>query len=239
MKIGLFIPCMVDQFYPETGIALVKLLKKAGADFEYPYEQTCCGQPAYNTGYQDDCLPIAKRFIDLFIKYDYIVAPSGSCLSMVKVHYPTLEFDNHYKQLSLELSKKVFEFSEFFVNILQVTEFGSTFKGKVTYHDACHLLRELKIKDEPRKLMQNVKGLELIESENNDKCCGFGGTFSVKFSGLSDSMGEDKADGIIKTGADYVVANDNSCLMQIQDALIKKNSRIKPIHLAELLAEGI
>jgi len=239
MKIGLFIPCLVDQFFPETGIALVKLLKKAGVNFEYPFEQTCCGQPAYNTGYQKECIPIAKKFIDLFIRYDYIVAPSGSCLSMVKIHYPKLEFDSEYKKLSLELSNKVFEFSDFFVNVLKFTDFDSKFKGKVTYHDACHLLRELNIKDEPRILMKNVKGLELIESENHDKCCGFGGTFSVKFPDLSDSMGCDKADGIIKTGVDFVVANDNSCLMQIHDALQKKNSKIKTIHLAELLAEGL
>jgi len=158
---------------------------------------------------------------------------------MVKVNYPKLDFDNHYKELSVELSKKVYEFSEFFVKILKITDFNSTFEGKATYHDACHLLRELNIKDEPRILMQNVKGLELVESENHDKCCGFGGTFSVKFPGLSDSMGADKADGIIKTGADYVIANDDSCLMQIQDALLKKNSKIKTIHLAKVLAEGL
>ncbi len=239
MKTGLFIPCLVDQFFPDTGIALVKLLKKAGIDFDYPYEQTCCGQPAYNTGYQNETIPIAKRFIDIFIKYDYVVAPSGSCLSMVKVNYPKLEFDEHYKKLANELSAKVFEFSDFFVNVQKITDFSSGFKGKVTYHDACHLLRELNIKDEPRVLMSKVKGLELVESENHDKCCGFGGTFSVKYQGLSDSMGLDKADGIIKSGADYVVANDNSCLMQIQDSLLKKNSKIKTIHLAELLAEGL
>lgn len=230
---------MVDQFFPDTGIALTKLLKKTGVDFEYPNEQTCCGQSAFNTGYQDDCLPVAKRFIDLFIKYDYVVAPSGPCLSMIKINYPKLEFDNQYKELSVELTNKVFEFSDFFVNVLQITDFQSPFTGKVTYHDSCHLLRELNIKDEPRKLMRNVKGLEFIESENHDKCCGFSGTFSVKFSGLSDIMGDDKAEGIIKTGADYVAANDNSCLMQIQEALIRKNSKIKTIHLAELLAEGL
>lgn len=239
MKVGLFIPCLVDQFFPNTGIALVKLLKKSKIDFEYPNEQTCCGQPLYNTGYQKNCLPIAKRFIDIFIKYDYIIAPSGSCLSMVKNNYLNLKFENKYNQLSRTLSTKVFEFSEFFVNILNYTNFESKFIGKATYHHSCHLLRELNIKDEPRILMKNVKGLELIESENHNKCCGFGGTFSVKYSDLSDSMGLDKADGIIKTNVDFVIASDDSCLMQIKDALQKRKSKIKTIHLAEVLAEGL
>jgi len=239
MKVGLFIPCLVDQFFPDTAIALVKLLKKSKIDFEYPDQQTCCGQPLYNTGYQKNCLPIAKRFIDIFIKYDYIIAPSGSCLSMVKNNYPNLKFEDKYEQLSKILAGKVFEFSEFFVKILNYTDFESKFIGKATYHDSCHLLRELNIKNEPRILMKNVKGLELVESNNHDKCCGFGGTFSVKYPDLSDSMGIDKADDIIDTNVDFVIANDDSCLMQIKDALQKRKSKIKTIHLAQVLAEGL
>jgi L-lactate dehydrogenase complex protein LldE len=158
---------------------------------------------------------------------------------MVKNNYPNLKFENQYDELSKTLSKKVFEFSEFFVKILKCTDFESKFIGKATYHDSCHLLRELNVKDEPRILMKNVKGLELVESENHNKCCGFGGTFSVKYAGLSDSMGDDKADGIIKTDADFVIAGDDSCLMQIKDALQKRKSKIKTIHLAEVLAEGL
>jgi L-lactate dehydrogenase complex protein LldE len=239
MKVGLFIPCLVDQFYPQTGISLVKILKKLKIDFEYPMEQTCCGQPMYNTGYRNEAKILARRFIDLFAKYDYVVAPSGSCTSMVKVLYPTLDFNDIYSDLSRTLSGRMLEFSEFLVDKLGVVDLGSTFKGKATYHNSCHLLRELGISTQPRTLIQNIKGIEFIESENSTICCGFGGTFSVKFPEISSSMVQEKVEGLLKTGAEYVILSDNSCQMQIDGYLQKNKLPMKAVHLADVLACGL
>lgn len=239
MKVGLFIPCFVDQFFPETGISLVKILRRLNVDFEYPEEQTCCGQPAFNTGYRRETKSLAKRFIDIFSQYDCVVAPSGSCVTMVKIFYPTLDFDSKYMNLSTELSKKIFEFSEFLVDKLNVIDIGSVFNGTVTYHDSCHLLRELKVEAQPRTLLKNVQGVKFIESDNSKNCCGFGGTFAVKFSEISASMVEDKVDGILRSKADYVVANDSSCLMNIDGFIKKNNLPIKALHLIDLLAHNL
>jgi L-lactate dehydrogenase complex protein LldE len=239
MKVGLFIPCLVDQFYPSTAIAVVKILKKFKVDFDYPQQQTCCGQPAYNTGYRKEAAKMAEKFIDNFIPFDCIIAPSGSCTSMVKLLYPNLEFSDEYQKKCKELVSKVYEFSDFLVNQLKVTDTGSSFKGKVTYHSSCHLTRELGIKNEPRILISGMKNVEFIESENTEECCGFGGTFSIKFPELSTSMGEDKVKGMLKTGAEYIIGGDNSCLMQIDGIINKNKFPIKTIHLAEALAEGL
>jgi L-lactate dehydrogenase complex protein LldE len=239
MKVGLFIPCLVDQFFPETAIAVCKIFKKLKIDIDYPIEQTCCGQPAYNTGYRKEAQKIAKRFIDVFNKYEYIVAPSGSCVSMVKILYPTLNFDNTYSTLCAELTSKIFEFSEFLVDKLNIVDLDSTFKGKATYHSSCHLTRELGVKEPPKILIKNVKGIEFIESENSEECCGFGGTFAVKFKEISTSMAEDKVEALLKTGAQYVIGGDNSCLMNIDGIIKLRNLPIKTIHLAEVLAYGL
>jgi L-lactate dehydrogenase complex protein LldE len=239
MRVSLFIPCLVDQFFPQTGAAMVKVLRKLGVMVDYPSEQTCCGQPAFNTGYHREAIQLAERFIKIFSNAEYIVAPSGSCVSMVKVFYPELDLSPSFKEQSHAIAAKTFEFSEFLVNVLHVSDVGARFPAKATYHDACHLLRELKIKTEPRQLLRNVKGLELVEMEHSETCCGFGGTFSVKFPEISTAMAEEKIDAIHRAGVNYVVANDSSCLMQIAGLLARKKSPVKTIHLAEVLGNEL
>lgn len=239
MKISLFIPCLVDQFAPEVGVATIKILEKLGCAIDYPYEQTCCGQPAFNTGYRDDAKILAERFINLFANSEYIVAPSGSCVSMVKVFYDQLDLSKEARDKLIHIKNNIFELTEFIVNVLKVTDVGASFKGRVTYHESCHLLRELHISKEPKELIKNVKGVEYIEMRESDRCCGFGGTFSFKFPELSTTITEDKVVNIINSGAEYVVANDTSCLMNIDGVLKRKGSKVKTLHIAELLAAGL
>jgi len=239
MKVSLFIPCLTDQFFPQVGINLYKVLKKAGAEVDYPDEQTCCGQPAFNSGYHTEAVELAQRFLRIFRNAQYIVAPSGSCTSMVKMFYPEILDDPGTHQLLHEITAKTYEFSDFLVNVMGISDLGVHFPHRVTYHDACHLLRELKVKEAPRNLMRHVRGLELIEMEESENCCGFGGTFSVKFQEISTAMAEDKAAAIARTGAEYVVANDSSCLMQIGGYLSRNGLTAKPLHLADLLGQGL
>jgi L-lactate dehydrogenase complex protein LldE len=239
MKVSLFIPCLTDQFFPRVGLNLVKILKKAGASVDYPMEQTCCGQPAFNSGYHEEAIELAERFLRVFRQAEYIVAPSGSCTSMVKIFYPEIVLDQHLSELLHEVVSKTYEFSEFLVNVMGITDFGARFPHKVTYHDACHLLRELKVKHPPRELIRHVQDIQFVEMENSEDCCGFGGTFSVKFPEISTAMAEDKARAIVASGAEYVVANDSSCLMQIAGYLSRKGLAAKPLHLAELIGENM
>jgi L-lactate dehydrogenase complex protein LldE len=226
MRVGLFIPCFVDQLFPKVGIAMVQVLGRLKINVDYPAAQTCCGQPAFNTGYWDEARQLAQRCREIFAGYDAVVCPSGSCTAMVR---------NFYPELGVE-PPATFEFAEFLVKRLGVTDVGARFPAKVTYHDACHALRELRLKDEPRQLLRNVRGLELIEMNEAETCCGFGGTFSVKFPMISYAMDEVKCASIALTGAAYVVSSDSSCLMQIAGCLQKQKSPVKTIHLAEVLA---
>jgi L-lactate dehydrogenase complex protein LldE len=239
MKVSLFIPCLTDQFFPRVGLNLVKILKKAGASVDYPMEQTCCGQPAFNSGYHEEAIELAERFLRVFRQAEYIVAPSGSCTSMVKIFYPEIVLNHNLSELLHEVVSKTYEFSEFLVNVMGITDLGARFPHKVTYHDACHLLRELKVKHPPRELIRHVRDIQFVEMENSEDCCGFGGTFSVKFPEISTAMAEDKARAIVASGAEYVVANDSSCLMQIAGYLSRKGLAAKPLHLAELLGENM
>ena len=240
MEVSLFIPCLVDQFYPQVGVSLVKLLRKLGIKVAYPIDQTCCGQPAFNTGYHEEALELAQRFLRIFDSgAEYIVCPSGSCTSMVKVFYPELVHDHGLRDVLERVTSRIYEFSDFVVNILGIVDLGARFPYKVTYHDVCHLLRELKIKDSPRTLIRHVRDIEFIELENSESCCGFGGTFSVKFPDISTAIGQDKVASILKTGADFVVANDSSCLMHIGGCLARMGLPTKTIHLAELLASDL
>ena len=239
MKVSLFIPCLVDQFFPSVGMNLFKILKKIGLSVNYPLEQTCCGQPAFNGGYHADACELAQRFLEIFGNSEYIVTPSGSCASMVKIFYPEILDHSTYKEPLQEITKNIFEFSDFLVNIIGVKDLGVTFPHRVTYHDACHLLRELQIHQAPRELIKNIQGIELVEMEESETCCGFGGMFSVKFPAISIAMAEDKSSAITKTGADYVIANDSSCLMQIGGYLSRHNIPIKPLHLADLLGGNL
>jgi L-lactate dehydrogenase complex protein LldE len=223
MRVGLFIPCFIDQLFPNVGIAMVQVMRRLKIDVDYPTAQTCCGQPAFNTGYWDEARPLAQRYREIFTGYDAVVSPSGSCTAMVR---------NFYPELGVE-PPATFEFAEFLVKRLGVTDVGAKFPAKVTYHDACHALRELRLKDEPRQLLRHVRGLELIEMAEAETCCGFGGTFSVKFPQISHAMDEFKCRSIQQTGAEFVVSTDSSCLMQIAASLPQP---IKTIHLAEVLA---
>ena len=237
MKVSLFIPCLTDQFFPESGMNMVKVLRRVGVDVEYKNDQTCCGQPAFNSGYHEEARALAERFIDLFSDAEYIVAPSGSCTSMVKIFYgDLLALSPSHEKRAMEMRSRTFEFTEFLVDVLKIEDVGAVFPSRISFHDACHGLRELKIKSQPRRLLSNVKGLELIEMPNAEVCCGFGGTFSVKHANISSAMAEEKIDSILAMPIDHVVSIDSSCLMQIQGMLSRKGSRITTRHIADVLA---
>ena len=238
MKVQLFIPCFVDQLYPQTAFNMVKVLEKAGCEVLYNTNQTCCGQPAFNAGFCNESKVVAEKFLADFDTVDYVVAPSASCVGFIRNYYPGL-FENDILQNKIkDLGKRTFEFSEFLTDIVKVEDFGASFPEKITYHDSCAALRECKIKDGPRRLLRNVKGLELIEMNDVETCCGFGGTFSVKFEGISIAMAEQKITNIIDTQASYIVSTDCSCMMQLSGVIKKKNLPLKTFHLADILASG-
>ena len=237
MKVEAFIPCFIDQFYPETAFNFIKVLEKAGCEVNYNPEQTCCGQPAFNSGYWKEARKLAVKFFEDFKGDSLIVTPSASCSGYVKNYFHKL-FENDVKQTEAckTLGKRIVEFSDFLVNMLKITDLGSEFQHRVTFHDSCAGLREYGIKQEPRKLLEQVKGIELVEMENLETCCGFGGTFSAKFHHISTAMTEQKVENALQTGAKYIVSTEASCLMNM-DAYIKKNKfTIKTIHLADVLA---
>jgi L-lactate dehydrogenase complex protein LldE len=241
MRVSLFITCLVDQLYPQVGTAMVTTLRRLGVDVSFNEAQTCCGQPAFNSGYRNDARALAKHFIDVFEhdRADFIVAPSGSCTAMVRNFYGELfhDDDESRRKALADVQVRLREFSEFLVNELKVEDVGATFNGKVTYHDACHLLRELNISEAPRRLIRAVRGVNFVEMEAPDTCCGFGGTFSVKFGEISSAILHEKLERIKRSDVDYVIANDSSCLMQIAGGLSRAGSNIKTMHLAELLVK--
>lgn len=241
MRIALFIPCFVDHYFPQAGIAITRVLERLGHTVDYPEGQTCCGQPAFNAGYWDEARPLALRTLDLFATADAVVSASGSCGAMMKVFTPELLKDTSRAADARALAGKVWEFSDFLVNRLGVTDVGATFPHRVTFHDGCHGLRELGIKSQPRRLLEKVSGLELIEMPEAESCCGFGGTFSVKFSHISEAMAEVKCHSALATEAEYIISNDSSCLMQIQGWLEKNHPapRPKTLHLAEVLDNAL
>jgi L-lactate dehydrogenase complex protein LldE len=238
MKVQLFIPCFIDQLYPQTAFNMIKVLEKACCDVAYNTNQTCCGQPAFNAGFLSEARAVAGKFLKDFDTVDYIVAPSASCVGFVRNYYPKL-FDNaashnHVK----DLGKRVYEFSEFLTKVLKIENFGAELNGKATYHDSCAALRECGIKEGPRSLLQHVKGLELVEMADNETCCGFGGTFSVKFEPISIGMADQKISHAIATGAEYIISTDLSCLMQLDGFIKHKQVPLKTMHLADVLASG-
>jgi L-lactate dehydrogenase complex protein LldE len=238
LQVQLFIPCFVDQLYPDTAFSMIKVLEKAGCTVTYNTEQTCCGQPAFNAGFWDEAKSVCTKFIKDFSGANYVVTPSASCAGFVKNYYTKL-FDNSSLHNEVkDLGKRVVEFSEFMVNILKVENVGATLNGKATYHDSCAALRECKIKEEPRKLLSKVKGLQLSEMNDVETCCGFGGTFAVKFESISIGMGEQKVENAINTGAEYLISTDISCLMHLQGYINNKGHKIKTMHLADVLASG-
>jgi L-lactate dehydrogenase complex protein LldE len=239
LNVHLFIPCFVDQLFPETGFNMVNVLEKAGCTVSYNVNQTCCGQPAYNAGFIPDARAVCSKFLNDFKEAECIVAPSASCTGFVRNYFPKL-FDNASVHNEVkELGARIFEFSEFLVNVLKVTDFHAELNAKATYHDSCAALRECKIKFEPRKLLSNVKGLELVEMEDVETCCGFGGTFAVKFEPISIAMADQKINHALKTGAQYIISTDLSCLMHLDGYIKHKGVHLKTVHIADVLAGNI
>lgn len=238
MLVDLFIPCFIDQIYPDTAFNMIKVLEKVGCTVNYNAEQTCCGQPAFNGGYWDQCKEVGEKFIRDFPNDRYIVSPSASCVGMVKNYYPELFHNtvlhNEYKIVQ----KNIYEFTDFLVNVLNVTNVGAKLEGIATYHDSCSGLREVGIKNEPRVLLSNVKGLELREMNDTDTCCGFGGTFSVKYEPIAVGMAEQKMINAEATQAEYLISTDQSCLMHLNGLLQKQGKRMKLMHIADVLASG-
>lgn len=233
MTVDIFIPCFVDQLYPATAFNMVKVLEKAGCTVHYNEKQTCCGQPAFNAGFVKDAATVAQYFQDTFCNAEQIVSPSASCTGFINNYQPSI-----LKQEGSEQLAKAKEFSQFLVNDLGQTNFNAVFPHKVTYHDSCSGLRECGIKKEPRLLLQKVQGLELVEMHDNETCCGFGGTFAMKFASISVAMAEQKIQNAMDSGAEYIVSTDLSCLMQIQSVIDRQSLQMKTIHLADVLSAG-
>jgi L-lactate dehydrogenase complex protein LldE len=236
-RVTLFVTCLVDQLFPKIGLGMADVLERLGYDLDFPEAQTCCGQPAFNSGHWDEARDVARYFLDVFRDSEYVVCPSGSCASMVAHHFEEL-FAGEPDRLeqTLALKPRVWEFSQFLLDVAKVEDVGARLDRVVTFHDSCHGLRELRIKDGPRRLLSHVRGLELREMETAEECCGFGGTFSVKFPEISGGMARTKIDSILQTGADAVVGLDSSCLLQIEGALRRAGSGVRAMHLAEVLA---
>lgn len=238
MNVQIFIPCFMDQLYPQTGFNMVKVLKKAGCTVSYNREQTCCGQPAFNAGFRGEAKDVCKKFIKDFSGTDYIVAPSASCVGFVRNYYTDLFKEGLLTADVFNLQKRLFEFSEFLTKVLHIDNFGAVLNGKATYHDSCAALRECKLKAEPRQLLQQVVGLELIEMDDVETCCGFGGTFAVKFEDISAAMADQKVYHALATKADYIISTDISCLMHLEGYIRHKKLPLKTLHLADVLASG-
>jgi L-lactate dehydrogenase complex protein LldE len=235
-RVGLFVTCLVDLMRPSVGFAAVKLLEEAGCRVEVPI-QTCCGQPAYNSGDRGTTRDLAERMIEAFRGFDYVVAPSGSCAGTVKTHYPELFADDpNWLPKANALAARTYELTSFLVDVLGVTKVDAAFTGEVTYHDSCSGLRELGVKAQPRKLLASVEGLTLVELPESDVCCGFGGTFAVKYGDISNAIVEAKTANIASTGAETVLAGDLGCCMNIAGKLTREGKRIAVRHVAEVLA---
>ncbi len=239
MEIELFIPCFIDQIHPETAGNLVKVLEKAGCKINYNPKQTCCGQPAFNAGYVKEAKEIASKFINDFSGALPIVCPGASCSGYILTRYPNYFAGTENESKCNKLCNNLFELCDFLVNFLKITDLGSVFNAKVTYHDSCTALREYGIKEEPRKLLSNVKGLELIEMKDSETCCGFGGTFSVKYKEISSAMVQQKVENAIDSGAEYITTTETSCLMNIESYISKNKLPIKAIHIVDILASGL
>lgn len=237
MRVALFVTCLIDLLRPTAGFAVVKLLQEAGCEVVVPEQQTCCGQPAYNNGDQENARAIARQVISTLEQYDHVVIPSGSCGGMLIHHYPML-FDDEpqWQQKAQQLAEHCYELTQFFVDVVGVTDFNAQYAGKVAYHDSCSARRELGILQQPRTLLNQVEGLIQVELNDTEQCCGFGGTFSVKFPEISTAIVDRKVADIEQAGADTIVAGDMGCLMNIAGRLSRQGKPVKAFHIAELLA---
>ncbi|MBN1199989.1 MAG: (Fe-S)-binding protein [Bacteroidales bacterium] len=238
MLVDLFIPCFIDQIYPETGMNMVKVLEKLGVSAHYNGNQTCCGQMAFNSGFWDEAKAMGEKFIKDFPNDRPIVGPSASCIGYIRNYFPRLFHNSALHYEYKQLRKNIYEFTDFVVNVLKIEDVGATFNHVATYHSSCASLREYGLKDEPMRLLSNVKGLEMREMKDHDVCCGFGGTFSVKFEAISSAMAEQKVKHALETGAEYIVSTDSSCLMNLQGYIDKQNIPLKTIHIIDVLASG-
>ena len=238
MQVQLFIPCFIDQLYPQVAFNTVKILEKAGCTVKYNTQQTCCGQPAFNAGFWGESKDVCTKFVQDFDGADYIVSPSASCAGFVRNNYGKLFENNAFQSPAKKVSSQIFELSEFLVKILGITDLGASFNGKVTFHDSCAGLRECNIKAEPRTLLKQVEGLELVEMNDTETCCGFGGSFAVKYDTISVAMADQKIDHAIATDAEYIISTDMSCLMHIDGRINHNGQQIKVVHLADVLASG-
>jgi len=238
MLVSLFVTCLVDQLWPSIGTSAVEVLRRAGCEVEFDQRQTCCGQPAFNTGYRTEARRLARRFIEVFeeSKADAIVSPSGSCTAMVHHFRELFADDESWRARAEALTSRTHEFGSFLINVLGVDDVGASFRGRVTWHDACHGLRDLNVREEPRRLIRNVRGLEFVELASSEACCGFGGTFSVKYPEISVAILDNKIESIEKSGVRAVISGDASCLMQIGGRMSRQASPVLTMHLAELLA---
>ncbi len=238
MKVQLFIPCFIDQLYPQVAFNTVKVLKKAGCTVAYNTQQTCCGQPAFNAGFWGESKDVCTKFVQDFDGADYIVSPSASCAGFIRNNYGKLFENNAFQSPAKKVSSQIFELSEFLVKILGITDLGASLNGKVTFHDSCAGLRECNIKAEPRALLSQVAGLELVEMNDTETCCGFGGSFAVKYDTISVAMADQKIDNAIATEAEFIISTDMSCLMHLDGRINHNGQQIKVIHLADILASG-
>jgi len=237
-RVSLFVTCLVDQLWSNVGVSAVEVLRRVGCEVDFDARQTCCGQPAFNTGYRKEARQVAQQVIQLFEEKPHqpIVSPSGSCTAMIH-HFPELfEDDDEWRERAQRIADRTHELSSFLVRVLKVEDVGASWTGRVTWHDACHGLRDLNLKTEPRTLIRHVRGAEFVELQNADSCCGFGGTFSVKYPEISVAILDQKIDAIERAGVNAVVSGDASCLMQIGGRLSRKGSKVRVMHIAELLA---
>jgi L-lactate dehydrogenase complex protein LldE len=236
VRASLFVTCLVDQLYPQVGLATVNVLRRLGVQVDFPERQTCCGQLSINTGYQQETRELARRFLETFQDSEYIVVPSSSCTGMIKKRYPQLfKDDPRWREAAETIGSRLYEFSEFLTDVLGVSNVGAKYDGTVTYHPSCHGLRELGLDSQPQALIQNVEGLRYVDLPEMTTCCGFGGTFSVKYADISEAILEDKVNNVIASGADTLVGVDMSCLMNIGGAISRREDKVRVMHLAELL----
>ncbi|MCK9561136.1 MAG: (Fe-S)-binding protein [Bacteroidales bacterium] len=239
MEVDIFIPCFIDQMFPETGFNMIKLLEHCGCVVHYNPEQTCCGQPAFNGGHTSETRKLAYKFLKDFPGNRIIVSPGGSCTGFVKNYYASLFETKEDVQQATELGARMYDITDFLVNVMKHVDFGAVFPHKVTVHDACSALREYGLTHEPRTLLSHVQGLEIVEIAHNDTCCGFGGTFSMKHTAISTAMVEQKVQNAIETGAAYITSTEASCLMNIGAYIKKQNLPIIPLHIVDILAYNL
>ncbi|MFZ0451305.1 MAG: (Fe-S)-binding protein [Desulfatiglandaceae bacterium] len=236
-RVSLFIPCLVEHFLPHVGEATARVLARAGVEVDYPEAQTCCGQMAFKAGHHRDARRTARHFMEVFEASDFVVAPSGSCVGMVRKQYPVLfREDAMGLDRAAVLGRKTYELTEFLVKVLGIIDLGATWPGRAVYHDSCQLSRGLGVREEPRVLLSGVHRLEMMELERAETCCGFGGAFSLEFPVISEKMVEDKAAAVVKSGAQFLISAEPGCLMNIGGYLEKQGEKVKAVHIAEVLA---